>query len=342
MIVKAFEADRFCARPPAQLAAALIFGPDQGLVRERAETLVKSVVPDLSDPFRVAEFSEDAALADPAKLRDEAAAISMLGGRRVVRVRGAGNALAAQFERFLDSPVGDALIVVEAGDLAKGAGLRRVFEGAGNAAAIACYVDQARDIDAIARAALKAEGLSIEPAALAEAVSRLGADRGVTRRELEKLALYAAGETAVTVDHVRAVMGDGSELRVEEACDTAGEGAFPALDTALARLWEAGESPVRVLRAAMGHFHRLALVRSECDGGGAVESALKKLRPPVHFSRAASVRAQVSNWPVARIEEALDILYEAEALAKTTGVPAEAAAGRALLSVAALARAGRA
>ncbi len=94
MIVKSHEADRYAANPPKGLMAALVYGPDAGLVQERAEKLLKSVVPDLTDPFNVADLSEAVLLADPARLADEAAAISMMGGRRVVRVRGAGNDLA--------------------------------------------------------------------------------------------------------------------------------------------------------------------------------------------------------------------------------------------------------
>ena len=339
MIVKPSDADRFSQSPPATLAAALVYGPDQGLVRERAEALAKSVVPDLQDPFRVAEFDEDALNQDPARLWDEAAAISMLGGRRVVRVRGAGNSSSKHFSRYLEGPPGDALIVVEAGELAKGASLRRVFEEADNAAAIACYPDNARSLDDVVRAALKAEGLSIEPQALSDLVSRLGSDRGVTRRELEKLALYVGDENYVTSDHVRAAMGDESDLRMDECCDAAGEGNFKALDTALARLWLAGTNPAPILRLALSHFQRLTLVRSECDSGSDVNSAMRKLRPPIHFSRADSFKAQLSRWSQTRLEEALGILYEAEALTRTTGVPPEAACGRALFSVAALARA---
>jgi len=337
MIVKPAEADRFTARP-GKIAAALIFGPDQGLVRERAEALAKSVVPDLKDPFRVAEFEEDVLTSDPARLWDEAAAISMLGGRRVVRVRGAGNALARHLERFLDDPSGDALIVVEGGDLAKGASLRKVFEEADNAAAIACYPDTNRNLDDVVRSALKEAGLSIESQALTEAASRLGSDRGVTRRELEKLILYVGDEKTVTLDHVRATMGDESDLRMDECCDAAGMGDFRALDTALARLWISGMAPVAVLRLALGHFQRLALARSDIDSGTDAASALRKLRPPVHFSRVDAFRGQVSRWTEPKLEEALGFLYEAEALTKTTGVPAEAVCGRALFSVAALVR----
>jgi DNA polymerase-3 subunit delta len=216
-----------------------------------------------------------------------------------------------------------------------------VFEDADNAAAIPCYPDSARDLEEVVRSALKTFGLGIEPDALDYAVSRLGSDRGVTRSELEKLALYAMGEKTVTSAAVSAVMGDESELRMDETFDAAGEGDFKRLDISLARLWMVGTSPVAVLRQAMSHFQRLLLVRADADEGADAALAMKKLRPPVHFSRSTSFRGQVSRWTVARLEEALTHLYEAEALAKTTAVPAEAATGRALLSVAALANAAR-
>lgn len=332
--------DRTLSHPPKDLVAALIFGPDQGLVRERAETLIKAIVPDLKDPFLIADLDDGVLASDPARLFDEAAAIAMLGGRRVVRVRGAGNSLAKLFERFLDEPAGDALVVVEGGDLSKGTGLRRVFDAADNAASIACYGDNPRDLPDVVRDALRASGLSIAPDALADAASRLGSDRGVTRRELEKLALYAHGQKQVTLDDVRAVLGDEAEVRSEEALDAAGQGDLKRLDLALERLWLAGTSPVAIVRMAMSHFQRLALVRAEMDKGEGVEGALRKLRPPVHFMRSASFKMQLGFWDSARLGDALDLLLETEALCKTTGVPAETVTARALFNIAALARAG--
>ena len=111
MIVKSHEADRFVAAPPKSLEVALVFGPDAGLVQERTEKLLKTVVSDLTDPFNSIDLNEATLLADPARLADEAAAISMLGGRRVIRVRGAGNDLADLFESFLESHVGDTLVM---------------------------------------------------------------------------------------------------------------------------------------------------------------------------------------------------------------------------------------
>jgi DNA polymerase III subunit delta len=338
MIIAARDADRFAAAPPKTLRAALVFGPDAGLVQERAEKLMKSVVPDLGDPFNIADLSEAVLDADPARLADEAAAISMMGGRRVVRVRGAGNGLAGLFEDFLEDQPGDALLVVEAGDLSKGAALRKLFEDNETAAAVACYADTARSLEDLVRDALRAEGLSIAPDALADAASRLGSDRGVSRRELEKLALYCRGQKSVTLEDVRAAMGDEAEARSEEASDAAGSGDYARLDLALERLWTAEMSAVAVIRGALGHFQRLAQVRENMARGENLDSAIRQLRPPVHFLRIESFKSQARAWSGEKINDALDMLLEAETLCKTTAVPNEAVCGRTLMNIAAMAK----
>src|SRR5580692_11466107 len=119
MIVKPAEADRFLGKLPPDLIAILFYGPDQGLVRERAEKVITSIVPDLRDPFRIAEMDGAALAEDPGRLYGEAAALSMIGGRRVVRIRSATNTLAKTFAPFLAEAKSEALVVVEAGDLAR-------------------------------------------------------------------------------------------------------------------------------------------------------------------------------------------------------------------------------
>jgi len=338
MLVKTGEADRFIANPPKTLAAALFYGPDAGLVQERAEKLARTVVADLSDPFNVMDFSESVLIADNARLFDEAAAISMMGGRRVIRVRGAGNGLAELFEAFLEDHAGDALVVVEAGDLPKTAALRKLFEADSHAAAIACYPDAARDLPDLVRDALRAGGFSIAPDALEEAASRLGSDRGVTRRELEKLMLYAQGQKQITLDDVRAVMGDDVEARADAVADAAGSGDLARLDRELERLWVSDTAPATVMRNQMGHFQRLLQTSEALARGEPLDMAMKRLRPPPHFSRLAAFKTQAARWNTDRLGEALDLLLEAEALTRTTGVPSEAVCGRTLFNIAAMAR----
>jgi DNA polymerase-3 subunit delta len=338
VIVKSAESDRFLDRLPEKITAVLLFGPDQGLVTERAERLMRTLVEDIRDAFRVSEIDGARLLEDKALLSAEAAALSFSGGRRVVRVRAAGNAVAPIFESFFDASAGEALIVVEAGDFARSSNLRQLFEKAPNAAAVACYLDSPDTIAEILESTLREQRIRISPDAMLEAVALLGSDRGTTRRQIEKLVLYADKTRPLEVSDVRAVIGDESEARIEEVCDAAGEGKPGLLDRALERLWAAGMSPVAVLRVAIGHFHRLGILRTAMSGGESAEGALRRLKPAVHFARTASFRNQLRNWDMDKLGEALDVLLGAEALCKSTAMPAEAACGHALLNIAAMAR----
>jgi DNA polymerase-3 subunit delta len=331
----------FLRRPDPETRAILLYGPDAGLVRERAETLARGVCPDLRDPFRVAELAAAALAADPARLADEAAQISLMGGRRVVRLREAGDALAPLFARFLKAPAGDALIVVEAADLPARSALRRAFDDAPAAAAIGCYPDTARDLAAVIRETCAARQIALSRDAGDFLVAHLGGDRLLTRSELDKLTLYAGDGGRIGLDDARAVIADSAALSLDDALLAAAEGDAAALDRALARVFQEGESPVSVIRALLRHLQRLHLLAARIAGGGAIDDAIRGARPPIFFKEQDSWRRQLQRWSEARLRGALAQVAAAEFRMKQTGLPAETICRDALFALAGAAQPGR-
>ena len=123
--LKSGEIEPFLGRPDPRRPVVLIFGPDLGLVRERADSIVKVATGGKTDDaFSVVALEGDAIAADPARLSDEARTIGLFGGNRVVRVRAGNRSLADALKPLLADPPMGALIVIEAGDLRKNAPLR--------------------------------------------------------------------------------------------------------------------------------------------------------------------------------------------------------------------------
>ena len=337
--------ERFLHRPAPGQPVVLVYGPDQGLVRERVERLIAAVLDDPKDPFRLTELGADVVRADPGRLLDEARALCLVGGRRVVRVRQAGDQVTAACRALLGLGALDALIVIEAGELGPGSSLRRLVEGASNAAAIACYRDEGRDLGALIDRLLAEFELQAEPDARAWLVEHLGADRGVTRSELAKLALYlapGAEEPArarrVTLEAAASMVGDSAALEFDDLVHAATLGQASQLERCLERLLGEGEAPVRLLRALANHVTRLHALALQIEAGAPLEEVVERARPPIHFRRKASVKAELRCWPAARAAAALGRLIEAEVGCKTTGSPAVALCRRAALGICLAAR----
>ncbi len=322
----------FLKTPDPKARAILVYGRDAGEVQERLAALVSTVLDDPKDPFRLRELNASDIKKDAAKLRDEAAAQALGGGRCVLQIRSAGDDLTSIFRDFLGDPSGDALLLLGAGDLGTRSTLRKFFERADNAATLPCYGDTGSTLTQVINDELA--GVEITDEARGYLLAHLGADRMVTRRELEKLALYMDGETKITLPDVLQSIGDSSTLTLEDIAFAVGRGAREALEQALARTHLEGTSPIAILRATSQHFLRLHLVRGRMERGEDVSTALQALRPPVFFKRLPAFREQAARWQLDAIGRVLELLGAREVTCKSGVFPAKAICDRTLLEIA--------
>jgi len=327
--------ESFLKSPDRACRAALLYGPDSGRMRERADILARAICDDPKDAFRVAELSAAALGDDPDLLAAEIGQMTMFGGRRLIRVRDAGDALGNLFLRFFKAkPPGDGFVLVEAGDLSSRSALRKAFEAASDAVTIPCYADTVRDLQALARDVMAAHKIRIDDDAVSYLAANLGGDRGMSRQELEKLALYAGDGGAVTLDDAALSVGDSAGMELDDAALAAADGDATLLERALDRLFAEGENPVTVLRAAQRHVTRLHLAALRVEQGENAETAVNSLRPKPFFKTADKMKRQVGYWPSRRARAALSLLLDAEIEVKKSGPPPEAVCRDALLRIA--------
>src|SRR5215470_19066364 len=210
--LKAGEVDAFVARPDAARPIVLVYGPDLGLVRERAEAIIRASVDDPRDPFALVRLDGDDLSGDPTRLVDEAQTVPLFGGRRAIHLRVGGKNVQGALERLLEVKLQDCRVVIEAGDLRRNSPIRALCEGARNAAAIACYPDNEEKLGRLIDDEMRAAGLAIDEDARAALVPLLGGDRRASLSEIRKLALYAQGQDRVGLDDIVAVIADASSL----------------------------------------------------------------------------------------------------------------------------------
>lgn len=336
--LKTQELDGFVDQPGAKFVAALLYGEDAGLVRERANRLALAIVDNPADPFRVADLSIARLKDEPSLLVDEMLTVNLTGDQRLVRLENAGNGQAEAIEVVLNHPAitpTSSFLIIKATALGPRDRLRKLFENHDRGVAIPCYLDNSISLEKVIHHSLGQYGLKIHPTAVAYLCENLGTDRQVTRSELEKLALYKGKiDGEITLHDAVSVIGDGAPLAREDVAFATAAGDQVALDRALFKCRTAGEQPVVVLRVVIKHFQKLHLLALKIADGDDVSQLIRSQRPPIFFKHQPIIKHQLLQWRPSRLARALGILTQAEMDCKTTGLPAEAICGRALIRIA--------
>jgi DNA polymerase-3 subunit delta len=314
---------------PGSSRVILLYGEDVGLIRERAEAFTCLIAGSLDDPFRVTELARE----EMPRLAEEAAALSLTGGRRVVRVREASEAALGSVQEMLRGAA-PALVVLEAPGLASRSKLRSAVEASADGVAIGCYPEDSKALQETIRASLAEVGVAADAEALAWLGDHLGADRAATRREVEKLATYAGPGGRVNLEAAAACVGDLAGLSLDDALFAATAGDVAAADRALELAIAEGASPVGMLRAALAHLLRLHRARLAMDGGMSAAEAAKSARPLVFFRRVGAFARALSLWPAPTLLTAMAAMTEAERACKSTGTPDVAICRHSLLALA--------
>jgi DNA polymerase-3 subunit delta len=343
---RAADAERLLAAPPPALRACLIYGRDRSGVRERGRLLAGKLTAAPDDPFNVVILTDADVDADPARLPDELSALSLFGGRRLVRLQlsgekaGADRTAAEVLKQHLsDAFNAEAFLLIETGALTGASTLRRIAEAADNRVAVVpVYEDDPADTARITREALAAEGVRLSADALALFTSRLPRERGVVRQEIERLVLFVGPESerTVSVDELQAFLGGDADASLfEAAVDAFGGRLQPALSN-LQRAFNEGDDGAAAIRAAGGHGQKLRRIQVATHNGASLGAALKG--NGVFWKQEREMGRHVQVWSAPRLDAVQQLVLTAEADSRSTGSPNPLLAERLFLTIGSLAK----
>jgi DNA polymerase-3 subunit delta len=331
--IKSEQFETFLQKPPRGLKMALLHGPESDLVAERAHRLVPTLVDDVADPFAVVRLTADALNKDPGKLADEASAISMFGGKRVLWIDAGGRDLSALIAGVADTLPAGTSLVVEADMLRKGAPLRTLFETRPDAASVECYAPPPASLGQMVDAEAKAAGIIVASDVREHLVGVLMGEPATARTEIAKLLLYARDRGALESADIDALAAGGGVTPADQLVDLALAGDLKGLERAI---MQGMSEPAEAALAAMRLAARIGLLL-ELKQGGEPER-LNRLPFAVKRAVVAQANAMTPEALTRRLPSLLGLLVSTRAQPAL----ARAATFRALLAFAIGARRGAA
>lgn len=306
--IKSHEFDGFLQQGLGDRKLFVIYGPDRGLVSERATQIARKTGVTLEDPFSLIKLDGSDLQQAPSRLLDEVDTIGLFGGDKLVwlRTTGTEKTLVDSLVILSQKPPEGSFVIIEAGDLKKGTGVRKVGESARTVVSVACYADDARALSALIDQELGLENLRLSPAARQRLNETLGGDRIASRNELRKLSLYCRGMAMVEEEHVTEIIGDSSAISVDDAIDAVLKGDVDGLHRAVRKIVASKTAIFLVLQACLKQFQLLDVMRAEMDEKrhqpAQVVAAMGR---HLHFRRKPLVETALKSWTLPAIRREL-------------------------------------
>ena len=298
--------------PGTHYSAFLLYGPDQGLVRERARQLVRHFCDQPDDPFAQASLTGQQVSEDKARLADEANAVNIFGGLRLVSLSGSGTEMTEAVKLAFASPNPDARIIIRASDVNTRHALVKLCEESKFCASIGCYSDDSRNLSEIARDIFSRNNIRVSAEVMEAITTRLGADRQMSLSELNKLTLYAGNSGSLTLEDVAIALGDSGAVAIDEVSLALLTGQIEAFERDYARLRHEGIQPITVIRQLLTLFKNMQIAKAQMQAGLPAGQAIAQLRPPVHYKMKPVITRQLNLWRPEQINQSIDRLMQAE------------------------------
>lgn len=323
-------------QPGGDVRFYLFHGPDEAQSRALAASLLEALG---ATRFLMAAGSVKS---DPALLVDEASAMSLFGGRRVVWIEPATKDIEEGVAALLDCPATESPVVAVAGVLSRSSTLLKLAETSPRALAFAAYVPEGQDAQRMIADVGRRFGLKISPPVAARLADACGNDQAIAAQELQKLALYvdASPQTPKELGHsaIDDVGADTAEGDFQRLADLALGGEIGELVGELSRLPAGGSEAIPVVRSLQRRLLMLAPARARIERGERLDAVMASLGKSLFWKDKAKVQRMISKWSADDLAIVVERAGSLERSLMFTSAPDREALGEELLAIARKAR----
>lgn len=324
MIAKEGQVTAALDRAGAGIRLFLLHGADESALRLLADRLGRAIG---AEAERI-DLDEATLRDDPARLCDEASALSLFGTRRWVRATG-GEAVLPAVDALLSATAATEPVVLIAPALKPTSALLKRAIADPTVMAYQAYKVEGERAEGVVIAAGRVVGLKIEPRLARQLADACANDRALIARECEKFALFldAAPDRPreLTPETMEALSADAAEANVFAVVDAAFDGEPATLMRELETMAEGAANPIPILRLAGRRALMLAGFRAKVENGRSVGSIMDGDARYLKGKERDAIGRQLARWPAARLATIVSRLFGVEEQLKYGQVGAVAA-----------------
>ncbi len=244
-----------------KIAGCMVWGQDQSLIGYRFSIIAHKIVNDLSDQFLVVHIDAKKIAEDRGLIIDEFYSISMIGGRKLIIIKDAGDEILSALETLVAdnyfAQKSDNFILIKAGDLSKNSKVRKIFEENSSLASIACYEDSEQTIRQHVIEKLNQNQLKFDAKVIDLFLEKFDKNRQLISLEIERLAQYFQGDKNLNAQVLSEMLIDQKEFSIDQFIANFANKKFAIALNQAEKILDGKVDEIEIVRRLSGYFQKL-------------------------------------------------------------------------------------
>ncbi len=332
MVIKEHQLEKII-KDSTKFLNILIYGPNEGLVKDQIEKLVKDYLS--QGEYEEISFNGKNLDDDPGSLEAIIRSVSMFFKNKIVIADGIKDKHLSIIEEIVLKAPEQGVLIIREGSLSKSSKIRKFFEAHKTCLSLPCYEDDSRSMMKNIEEFTRKNKIELDRDIKNYLLLSLSNDRMISKRELEKIEIfYKNSSSKIKLEEIKILLNDSSSQNLNKMNEQVMFGNTSKSSKIINKLLSEGISPISLVRSLINYLLRVQQTQIEMKKGNNFDSSIKILKPPVFWKDKDNFQKHCFKWPLRSIESNLNRLLETEVTCKLNSKLANINCEKSILSIA--------
>lgn len=314
MIVKSYEIEKKITNF-FKYNFFLLYGENEGLKKHIKESL-KNILNQKETDIEELSLFENEIIGNEENFYNTVFSSSLFSKKKLITIHNATDKITKQIKDILNKQPENILIVIFSNILEKKSKLRNIFEVDSQAACIACYLDNNRDLEMIARMELKKKQINVSNEIISLLVEKSNNDRNNLKNEIEKIKSFSLNKKNLEVEEIKSLINFSGEYKSENFVNECLCGNVFQYKKIMPELYSNTTNHIYLLRILSKKIQRLLNIKKLQKNSKNIEHLVETMRPPVFWKEKPLIKRQLTIWSLDNLKKIIYEINDTEVLCK--------------------------
>ena len=304
MILKSFELNKI---KPNFKNHILFYGKNDGAKKEEIDKILKN-----KKELTIIKYDEKDILDNNDSFYNEILSESLFDNGKIILISRVTDKFTKIIETLIDKNTSNILLILNSENLDKKSKLRSLFEKSKKLICCAFYPDTQETLSRLAISFFKNINTPISQSNINLLINRCNGDRGVLKKELEKISLFVQNNKKITTENLLKLTNLIENYSVSELIDSCLAKNQNKTVHILNENNFSSDDCVLIIRIFINKAKRLLNLTREFENNKNLEQTLTSARPPIFWKEKGVVKEQIVKWTTKQVKNLIYDLNEIE------------------------------